>query len=122
MEIGAFTFFLWFIKAREYLWELVEAMTGARLTTNWTRCGGNAMDLPDGFLHDLEDRLSKLEGIMEECDKLLTRNKIFIDRVKDVGAISKEDALSYGFSGPMLRACGIPVSYTHLTLPTTPYV
>ena len=108
MEIGAFTFFLWFIKAREYLWELVEEMTGARLTTNWTRFGGNSMDLPDGFLSDLEDRLSKLEGIMEECDKLLTRNKIFIDRVKDVGAISKEDALSYGFSGPMLRACGIP--------------
>ena len=108
MEVGAFTFFLWFIKAREYLWELVEDMTGARLTTNWTRFGGNSMDLPDGFLSDLEDRLSKLEGIMEECDKLLTRNKIFIDRVKDVGAISKEDALSYGFSGPMLRACGIP--------------
>ena len=47
MEIGAFTFFLWFIKAREYLYELVEEMTGARLTTNWTRFGGNSMDLPD---------------------------------------------------------------------------
>ena len=108
MEIGAFTFFLWFIKAREYLWELVEEMTGARLTTNWTRFGGNAFDLPDGFLSDLSDRLAKLKEVLTECDKLLTRNKIFIDRVKDVGAISKEDALSYGFTGPMLRACGIP--------------
>ena len=108
MEIGAFTFFLWFIKAREYLWELVEEMTGARLTTNWTRFGGNHSDLPDGFLGDLADRLAKLKEILTECDKLLTRNKIFIDRVKDVGAISKEDALSYGFTGPMLRACGIP--------------
>ena len=108
MEIGAFTFFLWFIKAREYLWELVEEMTGARLTTNWTRFGGNHSDLPDGFLGDLADRLAKLKEILTECDKLLTRNKIFIDRVKDVGAISKEDALSFGFTGPLLRACGIP--------------
>lgn len=108
MEIGAFTFFLWFIKAREYLWELVEEMTGARLTTNWTRFGGNHSDLPDGFLGDLADRLAKLKEVLTECDKLLTRNKIFIDRVKDVGAISKEDALSFGFTGPMLRACGIP--------------
>ena len=108
MEIGAFTFFLWFIKAREYLWELVEEMTGARLTTNWTRFGGNHSDLPDGFLGDLGDRLAKLKEVLTECDKLLTRNKIFIDRVKDVGAISKEDALSFGFTGPLLRACGIP--------------
>jgi len=108
MEIGAFTFFLWFIKAREYLWELVEEMTGARLTTNWTRFGGNAHDLPDGFLNDLADRLLKLKEVMSECDKLLTRNKIFIDRVKDVGSFSKEDALSFGFTGPLLRACGIP--------------
>jgi len=108
MEIGAFTFFLWFIKAREYLWELVEKMTGARLTTNWTRFGGNVNDLPDGFLKDLSDRLSKLKDVMGECDKLLTRNKIFIDRVKDIGSFSKEDAVSYGFTGPMLRACGIP--------------
>ncbi len=108
MEVGAFTFFLWFIKAREYLWELVEEVTGARLTTNWTRFGGNATDIPDGFLNELHDRLEKVKEVMVEGDKLLTRNKIFIDRVKDVGAISKEDALSFCFTGPMLRACGIP--------------
>ena len=108
MEVGAFTFFLWFIKAREYLWELVEQVTGARLTTNWTRFGGNATDLPDGFLHELDNRLEEIKGILGECDSLLTRNKIFIDRVKDVGIISKEDAISFGFTGPMLRACGVP--------------
>jgi len=108
MEVGAFTFFLWFIKAREYLWELVEQVTGARLTTNWTRIGGNATDIPDGFLDELHNRLEKVKDILRECDGLLTRNKIFIDRVKDVGIISKEDAISFGFSGPMLRACGIP--------------
>lgn len=108
MEVGAFTFFLWFIKAREYLWELIEQVSGARMTTNWTRFGGNATDLPDGFLDDLQERLDKVKDILDECDKLLSKNKIFIDRVKDVGTISKEDALSFGFSGPMLRACGVP--------------
>ncbi|MGA1599252.1 MAG: NADH-quinone oxidoreductase subunit D [bacterium] len=108
MEVGAFTFFLWFIKAREYLWELVEQVTGARLTTNWTRFGGNATDLPDGFLDDLQERLDKVKEVMVECDRLLTKNKIFIDRVKDIGPISKEDALSFGFTGPMLRASGVP--------------
>ncbi|MBF0276734.1 MAG: NADH-quinone oxidoreductase subunit D [SAR324 cluster bacterium] len=108
MEVGAFTFFLWFIKGREYLWELVEEVTGARLTTNWTRFGGNATDIPDGFLGELQERLEKIKDILRECDTLLTRNKIFIDRVKDVGVLSKEDSISFGFTGPMLRACGIP--------------
>ena len=57
MEVGAFTFFLWFIKAREYLWEVVEEVTGARMTTNWTRFGGNATDIPDGFFDALQERL-----------------------------------------------------------------
>lgn len=108
MEIGAFTFFLWFIKGREYLWELVEEVTGARLTTNWTRFGGNANDLPDGFLDALFERLQKVKDLLQECDGLLTRNKIFIDRVKNVGVVSKEDAMSWGFTGPMIRASGIP--------------
>ena len=87
---------------------MVEQVTGARLTTNWTRFGGNATDIPDGFLQELDKRLTEIKGILRECDALLTRNKIFIDRVKDVGTISKEDAISFGFTGPMLRACGVP--------------
>jgi len=108
MEVGAFTFFLWFIKAREFLWDLVEHVTGARMTTNWTRFGGNANDIPDTFLPLLKDRMEKLDAIMQECDSLLSKNKIFIDRVKDVGPVSKEMALSFAFTGPMLRACGVP--------------
>ncbi len=108
MEVGGFTFFLWCIKAREYLWELVENVSGARLTTNWTRIGGNATDVPDGFLDELQDRIEKAKEVMIECDKLLTRNKIFIDRVKNVATVSKEDAISWGFTGPMLRASGVP--------------
>ena len=78
------------------------------MTTNCSRFGGNATDIPDGFFDALQERLDKVKDIMDECDKLLTRNKIFIDRVKDVGTFSKEDAISFGFTGPMLRACGVP--------------
>ncbi|HEX7927714.1 MAG TPA: NADH-quinone oxidoreductase subunit D [bacterium] len=108
MEVGAMTVFLWFVKAREFLWECVEEVTGARLTTNWTRIGGNANDLPDGFLAMLEDRLKKVEGILVEGETLIMRNKIFLDRLKDVGAISRERAIEWGFTGPMLRASGEP--------------
>ncbi len=108
MEVGAMTVFLWFVKAREYLWECVEEMTGARLTTNWTRIGGNANDFPDGFLGMLEDRLKKVEGVLKEGETLIMRNKIFLDRLKDIGVMSRERAIAHGFTGPMLRASGEP--------------
>ncbi|MDH4246630.1 MAG: NADH-quinone oxidoreductase subunit D, partial [Deltaproteobacteria bacterium] len=108
MEVGAMTVFLWYVKAREYLWELVEEVTGARLTTNWARIGGNANDLPHGFLTLLEERLVKVEQAIRESETLIMKNKIFIDRLKDVGILTKERALEYAFTGPMLRACGVP--------------
>ncbi|KAK3584216.1 hypothetical protein CHS0354_035297 [Potamilus streckersoni] len=107
MELGAFTFFLWFIKAREYLWELIESFTGARLTTSWSRFGGNANDFPEGFVGQLTERLQKVKEVIDEGDKLLSRNKIFIDRVKNLGVLPPEKLISYGFSGVMLRAGGI---------------
>lgn len=90
------------------MWELVEQVTGARLTTNWTRFGGNTSDLPEGFLQELQQRLEKVKEVIDEGDRLLTKNKIFIQRVKNIGILPKEDAISYGFTGPMLRASGIP--------------
>ena len=108
MEVGAMSVFIWYVKAREYLWELVEEVTGARLTTNWTRIGGNANDLPDGFLAMLGERLVKVEAVIDEGDKVLLRNKIFIDRMKEVGVLPKERAIAHAFTGPMLRACGVP--------------
>ncbi len=108
MEVGAMSVFIWYVKAREYLWELVEEVTGARLTTNWTRIGGNANDLPDHFLDMLEERLKMVEGVLDEGEKILLRNKIFIDRMQGVGIVSKERAIEYAFTGPMLRACGVP--------------
>ena len=107
MELGAMTAFLYFMKAREALYEIVEEVTGARLTISYGRVGGVKADLPDGFDRKLEGALRAVEKEMVEVDKLLTRNRIFYDRMRDVGVLTQEDALSYGITGPMLRASGI---------------
>ncbi len=107
MELGAFTPFIYFMKAREYLYELIEEVTGARLTVSYVRVGGVKADLPDGFLAKVPPVLDRVLEIVEEVGGLLTRNRIFVDRMKDVGVISRESAISYGFTGPMLRACGV---------------
>ncbi len=107
MELGAFTAFLYMIKARELLYELIEAVTGARLTISYTRVGGVKADLPEGFAQRTKQAFAKVREILDEVDKLLTRNRIFMDRMKGVGVISKEDAISYGFTGPLLRALGV---------------
>ncbi|MEW5976545.1 MAG: NADH-quinone oxidoreductase subunit D [Acidobacteriota bacterium] len=107
MEVGAMTVFLYMIKAREYLWELVEAVTGARLTISYGRVGGVSGDLPVDFAERAKPVFKQVREVLREVDKLLTRNRIFVDRLKGIGVISKEDAVSYGFTGPLLRACGI---------------
>ncbi len=107
MELGAFTVFLYMIKAREFLWELVEAVTGARLTISYSRVGGVKADLPEGFKEKVAPTFKEVRSILKEVDKLLTRNRIFVDRMKGVGVISKEDAVSYGITGPFLRATGV---------------
>ena len=107
MELGAFTVFLYMIKAREFLWELVEAVTGARLTVSYCRVGGVKADLPEGFAERIQKALAETRKVLAEVDKLLTRNRIFVDRMKGTGKISQEDAVSYGITGPFLRATGI---------------
>jgi NADH-quinone oxidoreductase subunit D len=107
MEMGAMTAFLYFMKAREYLYEIVEEVTGARLTVSYGRIGGVKSDLPDGVLQKLERALEKVERETHEVDKLLTRNRIFVDRTRDVGVLSKKDAIGYSITGPMLRASGV---------------
>jgi NADH-quinone oxidoreductase subunit D len=107
MELGAMTAFLYFMKAREALYEIVEEVTGARLTISYGRVGGVKADLPEGFDRKLEGALRAVEKELVEVDKLLTRNRIFYDRMRDVGVLTQEDALSYGITGPMLRASGI---------------
>ena len=107
MELGAMTAFLYFMKAREALYEIVEEVTGARLTISYGRVGGVKADLPEGLDRNLEGALRAVEKEMVEVDKLLTRNRIFYDRMRDVGVLTQEDALSYGITGPMLRGSGI---------------
>ncbi len=107
MELGAMTAFLYLMKAREYLYEIIEEVTGARLTISYGRIGGVKGDLPAGLHERLETALAKTEKEIGEVDKLLTRNRIFVDRVRDVGVLTKEDAASYAITGPLGRASGI---------------
>jgi NADH-quinone oxidoreductase subunit D len=107
MELGAFTPFLYFLKSREWLYELLEKVSGARLTHSYVRVGGIAKDLPEGFADELTYTLDKIEPVMVEVEAMLNENKIFRDRMAGVGAMSKEDALATGCVGPIARACGI---------------
>jgi len=107
MELGAMTAFLYLMKAREYLYEIIEEVTGARLTISYGRIGGVKGDLPAGFEDRTEKALKKTEKEMREVDKLLTRNRIWVDRTKDVGVLTKEDAISYAITGPIGRSAGV---------------
>ncbi len=107
MELGAMTAFLYLMKAREYLYEIVEQVTGARLTVSYGRIGGVKADLPEGVETRLEDALKKTERELREVDKLLTKNRIWIDRTRDVGVLTRENAIAFAITGPMARSAGI---------------
>jgi NADH-quinone oxidoreductase subunit D len=107
MDCGAMTVFLYTFEEREKLYNLIELLTGARFTTSYTRIGGLARDLPEGFIPGLEAFCDQFLGRVDEVDKLLTRNPIFINRTKDVGTISGADAIDYGLTGPNLRGSGV---------------
>src|SRR4051794_4408289 len=107
LDLGAMTVFLYSFTQREKIYDLSELLTGARFTTSYTRVGGQIRDLPEKFIPMLRDFLTQFDPALEEMDKLLTRNKIFVDRTKDVGVISKDRAIAYALSGPNLRGCGV---------------
>jgi NADH-quinone oxidoreductase subunit D len=106
-EVGAMSAGLYMNEAREYLYDLVEAVTGARVTVSYCRIGGVVRDLPARFDEAVKKALERVRAVLRDCDKLLSRNRIFIDRMSDVGILSKEDALSYAVTGPMLRSTGV---------------
>jgi len=108
MELGAFTVFLYMIKAREFLWELVEDVTGARLTISYGRVGGVKADLPDGFAEKALHAFKQTREVLDEVHRLLTGNRIFIDRMVGVGVLSREETIAYAITGPLLRAAGVP--------------
>jgi NADH-quinone oxidoreductase subunit D len=106
-ELGAISAGFLMIEAREFLYDLVEALTGARLTVTYCRLGGVMRDLPPDFPDRTRTALRHVEHIVADCERLLARNRIFVDRMANVGAINREDALSWGLTGPLLRATGV---------------
>ncbi len=108
MELGALTAFLYLMKGREYLYDLIEDACGARVTTTYMRVGGMTADLPPGFCDRALVALKKCEEFIKDVDGLITRNRIFMDRVVNTGVMSKEDAISQGWTGPCLRSTGVP--------------
>ena len=106
-ETGAITVLLYMMEAREYFWDVIDSTTGARVTTSYVRIGGVKADVPENFRELTERAIKETRRILKEVDGLISKNAIFLKRTKGVGIISKEDALSYGFTGPLLRATGI---------------
>ena len=108
MELGAFTPFLWNIRAREMIWDILEEETGARLTHSFGRVGGMAMPPSKYFKDMVRATLPRVLAVVLESEQLLLKNRIFLDRLENVGRISKEDALDFGWTGPCLRSTGVP--------------
>ena len=107
IDIGAFTPFLWLFQERENIYDLLERWVGARLTTSATRVGGMAADIPTGWTDALETFLARFPRTLNEVDRVLTKNGIWVGRTVGLGAMSADEALNYGLSGPMLRASGV---------------
>ena len=107
MDCGAMTVFLYTFTEREKIYNLCEQLTGARFTTSYTRVGGQTRDVSPEFLANLSKFLDELPAQIDEIDQLLTRNKIFLDRTKDIGIIPRDRAIAYGITGPNLRASGV---------------
>src|SRR4029434_3842790 len=95
MELGAFTVFLYMIKAREYLWEVIAGVTGARLTISHGGVGGLKADLPPDFEARVRRAFAETRTVLEESHKLLTANRIFVDRMQGVGVLSRDEAIAY---------------------------
>jgi NADH-quinone oxidoreductase subunit C/D len=107
VDLGAITPFFVVFRAREVIYELLEACCGARLTVSYVRIGGLASDVPADFEERCRTALASVRDVFDQADRLLTRNKIFTNRFKDVGVLGADDALSYGWVGPCLRASGV---------------
>ena len=107
MDVGALTVFLHNFTEREKIYNLIESLTGARFTTTYTRIGGVARDLPPGWVEQCRQFLKEVAVNFAESEKLLTRNRIFVDRTRDLGVISRADAIDFGLTGPNLRGSGV---------------
>lgn len=107
MDVGAFSVFLWCWNWREKLYDIFEHVTGARLTTSFTRIGGLAKDAPDNFDNMVQEIIKGVPAVLDETELMISKNRIFIDRCQGVGYLDPKTAIEYGVSGPVLRASGI---------------
>lgn len=107
MDVGAMTVFLYTFTEREKIYNLCEQLTGARFTTSYTRVGGQLRDLPEGIEVTILNFLNECEETINEVSKLLDKNKIFLDRMVDVGVITGVSAVDWGITGPNLRGSGV---------------
>ncbi|HXV15516.1 MAG TPA: NADH dehydrogenase (quinone) subunit D [Gemmatimonadaceae bacterium] len=107
IDIGAYTPFLWSFQERERVYDLLEAWVGARLTTSATRVGGMAADIPSGWMDGLRSFLRTFPNVIEEVDRILTKNGIWVGRTIGLGVMTPDEATNWGLSGPMLRASGV---------------
>ncbi len=108
LDVGAITPSLWGFEEREKLMEFYERVCGARLHANYFRPGGVAIDMPAGLTEDIFDYTESFHKFWDDMNNLLTENRIFKQRTVDIGVVSKDDALDWGFTGPMLRGSGVP--------------
>lgn len=107
LELGGFSAFLYGIEARELVWDLTEEITGARLTVSYARIGGLKNDLTPDFAKRWKVVRERVLEVHKDMDKLLTKNRIFLDRMQGTGVLTQDDAISYGYTGPCLRSTGI---------------
>src|SRR5262249_23039323 len=107
VDLGAITPYFIMFRAREDIYDLLEACCGARLTVSYVRIGGIAQDVPADFEALCRKAIRSVREVWDAADELLTRNIIFMRRFKEIGVMPKEDALSWGWSGPCLRGSGV---------------
>jgi len=108
VDVGALTNFWYFFQPREEIYTLLESCAGGRLTVSYARIGGLAADVPDDFEEQVRYLLGRIPKFIDDVDKLVTTNRIFRGRTEGVGALSAEEALAWGWTGPCLRASGVP--------------
>lgn len=111
VDLGALTIFWYIFEQRERVYTLFEKLCGARLTVALTRIGGMAYDNPPGWEQDCAETLKSIRACVDEMDRLLTENKIFIQRMMNVGGISAEEAIANGWTGPCLRSAGVNLDF-----------
>jgi len=107
MECGALTVLLYNMKAREFIWDVIESTTGARMTTSYIRIGGVRADLHPDYNAAIKKAIVETRKVLKDVHGLLDKNKIFLNRTRDIAVVSPETAISYGWTGPCLRSTGV---------------